>query len=122
MKVLLSIKPEYVEKIFNGSKKYEIRKSIFKRKNIKKIIIYSSSPISKVVGEFEIEDIISDDLDNVWNIIKYESGVSVDFFYKYLENKEIAYAIKIGKIKKYRKPKKLEDFNIFYAPQSFVYL
>ncbi|MDA1470496.1 ASCH domain-containing protein, partial [Brachyspira hyodysenteriae] len=84
----LSIKPEYVEKIFNGSKKYEIRKSIFKRKNIKKIIIYSSSPISKVVGEFEIEDIISDDLDNVWNIIKYESGVSVDFFINILKIKK----------------------------------
>lgn len=122
MKVLLSIKPEYVEKIFNGSKKYEIRKNIFKRKNIKKIIIYSSSPISKIVGEFEIEDIITDDLENIWNIIKNDSGVSIDFFYQYFEDKNKAYAIKIGKIKKYRKPKKLAELNINYAPQSYVYI
>ena len=32
MKVLLSIKPEFAEKIFNGTKKYEFRKSIFKNK------------------------------------------------------------------------------------------
>lgn len=30
MKVLLSIKPEFAERIFNGSKKYEFRKVIFK--------------------------------------------------------------------------------------------
>ena len=60
MKVLLSIKPEYVEKIFSKEKKYEFRKSIFKNPNIKSIIIYSSSPVKKVVGEFEIENIIQD--------------------------------------------------------------
>lgn len=30
MKVLLSIKPEYVEKILDGTKKFEFRKGIFK--------------------------------------------------------------------------------------------
>ena len=29
MKVLLSIKPEFADKIFNGTKKYEFRKEIF---------------------------------------------------------------------------------------------
>ena len=30
MKILLSIKPEFAEKIFSGSKKYEFRRRIFK--------------------------------------------------------------------------------------------
>ena len=30
MKVLLSIKPEFVEKIFSGEKRFEYRKNIFK--------------------------------------------------------------------------------------------
>ena len=34
MKVLLSIKPEFAEKIFDGTKLYEFRRSIFKNKNI----------------------------------------------------------------------------------------
>ena len=38
MKVLLSIKPEFAEKIFNGTKKYEFRKSIFKNKDVDKVI------------------------------------------------------------------------------------
>lgn len=31
MKVLLSIKPEFVEKIFAGEKKFEYRRTIFKK-------------------------------------------------------------------------------------------
>ena len=38
MKVILSIKPYYAEKILNGEKTYELRKSIFKVPNIKTVI------------------------------------------------------------------------------------
>ena len=68
MKVLLSINPEYVEKIFSGEKKYEFRRNIFKRKNIKSIIIYSTSPVKKVVGEFYIEEIIEDLPEKLWEL------------------------------------------------------
>jgi hypothetical protein len=37
MKVVLSIKPEFANKIFDGTKKFEFRKSIFKNENIKLI-------------------------------------------------------------------------------------
>ena len=57
MKVLLSIKPEFVEKIFAGTKKYEFRKSLFKKSGVKYVVIYASAPIKRVVGEFEIDDI-----------------------------------------------------------------
>lgn len=48
MKVLMSIKPEFVEKIFARKKRYEYRKSIFK-KSISKIIVYSTFAIQ--IGE-----------------------------------------------------------------------
>ena len=54
MKVILSIKPEFANKIFNGTKKFEFRRTLFKNKEIKMIIVYASAPISKVIGEFEI--------------------------------------------------------------------
>lgn len=63
MRVLLSIKPEFVEKIFDGTKKYEFRKSLFRRNDIKCVIIYASAPIKQVVGEFEIDEILSDKVD-----------------------------------------------------------
>ena len=58
MKIILSIKPEFAAKIFEGTKKYEFRRAIFKNKNVKKVVVYASSPVQKIIGEFEIEDII----------------------------------------------------------------
>jgi len=55
MNVLLSVKPKYTEKILEGEKKYEFRRAIFKKQNIEKVYIYSSSPVSKIVAAFDIE-------------------------------------------------------------------
>lgn len=122
MKVLLSIKPEFAKKIFDGTKKFEFRKTIFKNKNVKTVIVYASSPVQKVIGEFEIEKILSLDIDTLWSETQDYSGISEDFFYKYFAQKEIGHAIKIKKARKYHSPKNLrEEYNIF-PPQSFVYL
>lgn len=122
MKVLLSIKPEYVEKIFSGEKKYEFRRNIFKRKNIESIIIYSTYPVKRIIGEFEIEKIIQDLPENLWNLSPENTGISKKDFFKYFKNKEKGYAIKIGRLIKYEKMKTLSDFSINYAPQSFIYI
>lgn len=123
MKVILSIKPEFVSKIFSGEKKYEFRKRIFKNKNIKTIIIYCSAPISKIVGEFEIEEIIYKDLNLLWELTKNDSGISSSYFYKYFDKKEKGFAFKIKSFKKYDVQKKITELNskIKYAPQSFIY-
>lgn len=57
MNLLLSIKPEFVDKILTHKKLYEFRKSIFKQ-NVDKIFIYSSYPVKKIVGYFEVTEII----------------------------------------------------------------
>ena len=70
MKVLLSIKPEFVERIFDGSKKYEYRKMLFKRNDINVVVIYASAPVKRVVGEFRIKDIFSESVDVLWERTK----------------------------------------------------
>lgn len=122
MKVLLSIKPEFAFKIFDGTKKFEFRKTIFKNTKVKKVIVYASSPLQQVIGEFEIEEILQNDLNTLWDLTGEYSGISENFFYKYFENKEQGYAIKIKNVKKYKEPKNLrEEFKLF-PPQSFVYI
>ena len=121
MKVVLSIKPEFANKIFDGSKRFEFRKSIFKNENVKTILVYSSSPVQKVIGEFQIEKIIKHDLETLWDLTKEFSGITEEYFYEYFADKEHGFAIKIKTITKYRKPKCLrEDFNLT-PPQSFAY-
>lgn len=121
-KILMSINPKYVDEIFSGNKKYEYRKIKAKRKNIDKIIIYSTSPVMKVVAEVDVEDILEDSVENIWEQTKMYSGITKEFYIKYYKNKRNAIAYKLGNIKIYDKPKKLSDIGINYIPQSFVYL
>ncbi|WP_075603128.1 hypothetical protein [Saccharicrinis aurantiacus] len=122
MKVLLSIKPEYAYKIFDGSKKYEFRRTLFKNTNVKTIVVYASSPVQKVIGEFEIDSILNEGLDSLWQKTKDFSGISRGFFFDYFSNKENGYAIKIKKTKMYKEALCIkEDFNA-KPPQSFMYL
>ncbi|WP_444943429.1 ASCH domain-containing protein [Microbulbifer sp. ZKSA006] len=123
MKVLLSIKPEFVEKILDGSKKYEFRKSLFKRQDITKVVIYATMPIGKVVAEFDIEKIIHDEPEKLWRKTRKHAGISKDFFNEYFCGRKNAVAIKVGKITEYEKPMCITMLgkNIT-PPQSFRYL
>lgn len=122
MKVLLAIKPVFVEKIFSGEKRFEFRKVMFKSKEIKDIVMYASYPISKVVGEFTIESVIVDKPDVIWRITKDFAGVNETFFKQYFHNKDKAYAIHIGDCLKYQNVISLSDIGVKHAPQSFLYL
>ena len=122
MKVLLSIKPEFAEKIFNGTKKYEFRRSIFKKREVKTVVVYVSSPIQKIIGEFEIDTIIKDELSRLWHLTKDFSGISEDYFFEYFSNKEDGFAIKIKKTRMYEKPLSIKDDYNLNPPQSFMYL
>ncbi|PWV97378.1 putative transcriptional regulator [Paenibacillus cellulosilyticus] len=122
MNVLLSIKPEFVEKIFTKEKRYEYRKSIFKQK-VDKVIIYSTMPEGMIVGEFQIEDILCGEPEKIWEATNDFSGISYGFYNEYFKSKDEAYAIKIGYLTRYKEPidpKTLSDS--FTAPQSFFYI
>ena len=120
--VLMSIKPEFAHKIFEGVKKFEFRKQVFKDASVKKVIVYSSSPEQKVIGEFEIETILSGTPNNIWIQTNFSSGITQEFYNKYFEGRDKAFAIKVASTKKYRKQKSLADFNVQSAPQSFAYV
>ena len=122
MRVLLSIKPEYAFKIFEGTKRFEFRKIIFKQANIKTVVVYASSPVQQVIGEFDIDDIFSLAPTELWEETKEFSGISEEFFFEYFAERNIAHAIKIKKTKKYKKPLCIrEDFKAS-PPQSYMYI
>lgn len=122
MKVLLSIKPEFVKKIFDGSKKYEYRKVIFKNPNVESVVVYATKPLGKVVGEFSIEKIIYDTPKSIWNLTSEYSGIAADYFQEYFKGRKKGFAIQIHETKKYSTWKDIEELNIEQAPQSFRYL
>lgn len=119
--MLLSINPEHVENILLGTKKFEFRKVRCKA-DISKIIIYATSPIMQVVAEAEVLGIIEDDPTAVWDLTAEFAGISKRFFDQYYQGREKAVAYRLGKVKKYTRPKALSDYGINFAPQSFVYV
>lgn len=119
--MLLSIKPKYAKKILAGKKTFEFRKSKPK-KDIKRIIIYASSPQKEVVGEATIEEIIEGSPKEIWETAKSASGITKKEFLAYYSGKDRAYAYKLKDIMIYDIPKDLSCYGIRQAPQSFVYL
>lgn len=123
MLVLLSIKPEFVDKIFSDKKFYEYRKAIYKNQDVKKIIIYCTMPVGMIVGEFYVDGVLEDHPKKLWELTKKKSGVKKSFYNKYFKGRDKGYAIKIGKKNIYENPINPYDiFDSFTPPQSFLYL
>jgi predicted transcriptional regulator len=123
MIALLSVKPEYAERIFNGTKKYEYRKKIFARTDIDKVVVYASSPLKQVIGEFEYDHILENTPFIIWEQTFSHSGIDREAFFEYFSGKQNAYAISIKHTIRYPKP--LNPQHIlpsFVVPQSFRYI
>lgn len=121
MKAILSIKPYYANKILEWEKIYELRKSVFKLR-VEKVFIYASAPISKIIWEFQVDKVLYDDIDNLWEETKDYSCVDKTFFNEYFENRDKWYAIKVCNVKKYKKFLRIREDFWMVAPQSFSYV
>jgi len=123
MRVLLSIKPQYANKIFEGSKRFEFRKAIHKNPNVKVVVVYATKPVGKVIGEFTVSDVHSDSPRRLWRKTKSAAGITERFFTEYFAGREIGFAIEVAQARLYDEPLELTDFVASgFAPQSFVYL
>ncbi len=124
MKVLLSIKPKYVDEIVKGNKKYEFRKKIFKNKNeVKEVYIYSTSPVKKIIGFFRFDKIVEDHPKNLWKEFKELSGIDEHEFFSYFEERDNGFAIEITQLEIFKTPMEPEILiPNFVAPQSFRYI
>lgn len=122
MNVLLSINPKYVDAIVKGIKRFELRKTIFKKPKVEKVYIYSTSPVKRIVGSFEIENILEDCPKKLWNIVEKESGISREEYDKYYRESKKGYAIKIKNFEQFSEPiDPVKVINNFTPPQSFCY-
>lgn len=120
-RMLLSINPIYVKKIFNGTKRFEFRK--FKCKNdVESILIYETAPTMKVVGEAKIKRILTGNLAEIWLRTREGSGISKDFYDLYYKNKNSAVVYELDEVTKYPEPRNLKSYGITQAPQSFRYI
>jgi type I restriction enzyme S subunit len=121
--VLLSIRPLYVRRIFDGTKRYEFRRKIFACRSIERIYIYSSSPVNKLVGVFKASEILEDTPRTIWRQCREFAGIDAPTFFGYFHGKRKAFAIGIGKLRIFGTPVDPRSIRRFVRPpQSFCYL
>ena len=122
MKIIMSIKPIYADKIFKGAKRFEYRRSIFKDNSVKKVIVYSSSPVCRIIGHFTIDHIIHDSPEAIWQLTNNFSGIVKSDFDLYFKNKSLGYALVISEPFLYPLDLPLISMYNSRPPQSFAYI
>lgn len=119
--LVLSIKPEYVERIIAGTKKYEYRRRLAKRE-IDVIYIYCTAPTSRVVAAVKVIGRISEPPSELWDETKRESGISHEKYNEYFTGCKIASAYVLGDVTHFEEPLPISRLGIASAPQSFAYV
>lgn len=119
-KILLPIKPEYVNRIISGEKRVEYRKKIVSDVNV--ILIYVTVPVQRIVGEFRVGGIMSGTPDELWNNTHTIGGINKKDFYTYFQRCDKAHAYIISQLKIYDNPLCLSDLGLKRAPQNYQYI
>ena len=85
-------------------------------------MIYSTAPVSMIVGEVEVTGAVGGSPEEVWRQTAELAGISKEFFDRYYAGRDEAIAYRLGEVRKYETPKRLAEVGVASAPQSLVYL
>ena len=118
----LPIKPIYANRILEGSKRYEFRRSRL-RQDITHVVIYSTSPVKKIVGIAEVVGVTAASASATWRQTRQAAGISKSAFDAYFAGAESAVFISLRHVVRLRR--KLDPIEVrsgFRVPQSFSYV
>lgn len=121
MEVLISIRHQYAERIYAGTKKFELRKGTPHISPGTKCYIYEPMPVGKVTGYFIFQGSVKCDKYKFWELFKNECGITTDDYFNYYQKKRNAYAWRIAGAHRYEDPFTLQDMGC-RAPQSYLYI
>lgn len=102
--LLMSIRPQFVEKIQRGNKVVEIRKKFNPKWDGCRITIYSSHPVRAICGYATIKSIKKGDPQNIWAQFEDDVGCTREEFDRYTESCETVYAISLKDFEAYSTP------------------
>ncbi len=125
--LLLSIRPQYASKIFDGEKKVELRK--VRPRHLSKgdeVFVYVSSPTKELQGMFTVESILEATPEELWHKVKNSAGISKQEFDDYYSGSTKGFGIFLKIPRTLANPISLFDlrkiWENFHPPQSYRYL
>lgn len=124
--MLVSIKPEFANRIFDGSKKIELRKSSPNVNPGDLMIVYSTFPEMAVIGVCKIDTIIKSSPKEIWTNYSELLGIDKERFFDYYSDYNTAIGIVLKSAKRFKEiiplKKIKENYPSFSPPQTFRYL
>jgi predicted transcriptional regulator len=124
--LLLSVRPKYADKIFEGIKVVELRRTRPRLQEGDLVIVYASSPKKALMGLFEVKEVVQKPLKDLWNEVKGKAGISYKEFRSYYKGLSVGCGIYLDKSYYFPQPVELErlkqEWNNFSPPQSYRYL
>ena len=124
--LLISVKPEFAEKIVNGTKTIELRKSCPNVNVGDLVIIYSTLPEKAIVGTCIVKAIIKKSPPQLWREYSDKMGIDKKRYLEYFKGSTMAVGIVLTAIDKLDKKLSLDSVRksipTFSPPQTFRYL
>lgn len=122
--ILLSIHPEFVEKIRSGEKRFEFRtRAPAALEEDPLVLVYETVPAGAVVGYFRVGDMLSLPPSALWERTKGAAGISRARFRAYFRGREAAHALEIAEWRGFVRPLSLRELRGSPTPpQSFAIL
>ncbi|MEW8646721.1 MAG: ASCH domain-containing protein [Candidatus Thiodiazotropha endolucinida] len=96
--ILISIRPNFVEKILDGKKTVELRT---RRANLQpgtRMWIYSTLPQGEICAMAHVEFVHTDSPDSIWEQFRDEIGITEHEFWDYVGNRDSVSAIKLASV------------------------
>lgn len=121
--MLLSVKPRFADQILAGTKTVEFRRS-WAAEPVGLAVVYSSSPVQRLVGIVEIEGAVVASPTSVWTNCRARGpGLERKELMEYFAGKDQAYGVLLGGLTLPTKPVPPKSlFRGFRPPQSYRYL
>ena len=123
--VILSVRPKYASKIISCEKSVELRRRFpeFAATGAS-AFIYSSSPVSAVVGITKIASVLKLPINEIWRKFSSKACIAKDDFEAYFSGLDKGFVILLEDVREFRTALKASDLRQsigFRPPQSFQY-
>jgi len=125
--LLLSIHPKHVARIFDGTKRYELRRKFSTKWLGHRINIYATEPAMQLVGQATVRSVIRNSPRDLWEKLGSELGCSRADYDRYTSGAEEVFAIELGEVTPFRVPVSRKDVGAILneplvPPQSYCSL
>lgn len=123
--VLLSLKPNFAERILEGHKTAEVRRRFPNLPPTTRVFIYASSPSRAVLGSFILDAVHVGAPSTLWDQFGARLDINREYFDRYLEGTSSGSVLEVGTAVRWEQPIPLAQLRSAVGiepPQSYRYL